>query len=61
MEYVYIEKVGKLVINVLFESDFNYALIGNMLDRDTKSCVEIYYRHNTDHPLSYLFTCSKYE
>ena len=59
MEYAYIKKVDKLVIDVFFEHDFNYAFIGNMLDRDTKSYVEVYYRHNADHPLSYLFTCSK--
>ena len=58
MEYIYIEKVGNYVIDVFHSQDFDYNFVRKLLDRDTKSIVEVYTRTNTEYPLSILFICS---
>lgn len=58
MEYTYIKKVGNYVIDVLHAPEFDYNFVRKLLDRDTKSIVEVYTRTNIEHPLSILFVCS---
>lgn len=58
MEYIYIEKVGNHAIDVLRSPEFDYKFVRKLLDRDTKSIVEVYTRTSIDYPLSFLFTCS---
>lgn len=58
MEYVYVEKSGKLIVDIYQFSCFDYTVIKKILDRDTNSIIEVYYRKNNDEPLSYLLSCS---
>ena len=58
MEYTYIKKVGNYAIDVFHSPDFDYKFVRKLLDRDTKSIVEVYTRTSIDYPLSFLFTCS---
>lgn len=58
MEYTYIKKVGNHAIDVFNSHEFDYKFVRKLLDRDTKSIVEVYTRTHIDYPLSFLFTCS---
>lgn len=58
MVYVYIEKSGRFVVDICELNCFDYRVIKTILDRDPNSVIEVYYRKNSDEPLSYLFSCS---
>lgn len=58
MEYTYIKKVGNHAIDVYHSPEFDYKFVRKLLDRDTKSIVEVYTRTSIDYPLSFLFACS---
>ena len=58
MLYVYIEKSGRFVVGINKLNCFDHSVIKTILDRDPNSIVEVYYRTNSDDPLSYLFSCS---
>lgn len=58
MVYVYVEKSGRYVVDVTELNCFDQRVIKTILDRDPNSIIEVYYRTDTDDPLSYLFACS---
>ena len=58
MTYVYIEKSGRFVVDITKLNCFDHSVIKTVLDRDPNSIIEVYYRTNSDDPLSYLFACS---
>lgn len=42
MEYTYIKKVGNYVIDVFRSPEFDHNFVRKLLDRDSKSIVEVY-------------------
>ena len=58
MEYVFVEKSGKFIVDIYQFTCFDYTVINKILDRDPNSIIEVYYRKNNSEPLSYLLTCS---
>lgn len=58
MTYVYIEKSGRFVVDISKLNCFDQRAIKTILDRDPNSIIEVYYRSDSDDPLSYLFSCS---
>lgn len=58
MTYVYIEKSGRFVVDIIKLNCFDQSVIKTILDRDPNSIIEVYYRSDSDDPLSYLFSCS---
>lgn len=58
MTYVYVEKSGRFVVDVIKLNCFDHSVIKTILDRDPHSIIEVYYKTNDDYPLSYLYACS---
>ena len=58
MIYVYIEKSGRFVVERCELNCGEYRVIKTIVDRDPNSVIAVYYRKNSDEPLSYLFACS---